>query len=219
MTPVAVYDACVLYPSPLRDFLIRVAIEDLVVARWSARILDEVFRNIAVNRPDLDTARLARTRDRMCAAVLDCVVEGSEDIEAAITLPDPDDRHVVAAAIRAGAGSVITLNLRDFPAVELARNDSSHSTPTCSRWNSSRGAPRSFWTCSPTRRPTSSALRTRRSMSSRRWSGAGSCASVRQSGVAVWSDRWTPRISGTVPEEGSLYLATRQLHFWSRREA
>ena len=62
MRPVAVYDACVLYPSPLRDFLIRVAIEDLVVARWSERILDEVFRNIAKNRPDLSAARLDRTR-------------------------------------------------------------------------------------------------------------------------------------------------------------
>lgn len=76
MIPLAVYDANVLYPSPLRDFLIRVAIEDLVRARWSERILDEVFRNIAANRPDLDVTRLQRTRERMCAAVLDCLVDG-----------------------------------------------------------------------------------------------------------------------------------------------
>lgn len=75
MTPVAVYDANVLYPSALRDFLIRVAVEDLVRARWSDRILDEVFRNIEINRPDLDPARLLHTRQRMCAAVLDCVVK------------------------------------------------------------------------------------------------------------------------------------------------
>lgn len=122
MTQVAVYDANVLYPSALRDFLIRLAIEDLVHARWSDRILDEVFRNIEINRPDLDPARLLRTRQRMCAAVLDCVVEGYEELEPAITLPDPDDRHVVAAAIRAGAGVIVTFNLRDFPEDALVRH-------------------------------------------------------------------------------------------------
>lgn len=122
MTPVAVYDANVLYPSALRDFLIRVAIEDLVRARWSERILDEVFRNIAINRPDLDPERLVRTRGRMCAAVLDCLVTGFEELEAAISLPDADDRHVVAAAIRAGASIIVTFNLRDFPEDELARH-------------------------------------------------------------------------------------------------
>jgi len=122
VTPVAVYDANVLYPSALRDFLIRVAIEDLVHAGWSDRILDEVFRNIAINRPDLDRHRLLRTRQRMCAAVLDCLVSGFEDLEAAIALPDPDDRHVVATAIRAGAGIIVTFNLRDFPDAEIARH-------------------------------------------------------------------------------------------------
>lgn len=122
MTPVVVYDANVLYPSALRDFLIRVAIEDLVHARWSDRILDEVFRNIAINRPDLDPQRLLRTRQRMCAAVLDGLVWGFEDLESAVTLPDPDDRHVVAAAIRTGAGIIVTFNLRDFPEAEIARH-------------------------------------------------------------------------------------------------
>ena len=122
MRLVAVYDANVLYPSALRDFLIRVAIEDLVQARWSDRILDEVFRNIAINRPDLDRQRLLRTRQRMCAAVLDSLVSGFDDLEPAILLPDPDDRHVVAAAIRAGAGVIVTFNLRDFPDMEIARH-------------------------------------------------------------------------------------------------
>lgn len=121
-SPVAVYDANVLYPSPLRDFLIRVAIEDLVYARWSEKILDEVFRNIVKNRPDLDPARLAVTRQRMCAVVLDCIVGGYESLELAIRLPDPDDRHVVAAAMKAGAGIIVTFNLRDFPPDELARH-------------------------------------------------------------------------------------------------
>lgn len=89
MTPVAIYDANVLYPSALRDFLIRLAIEDLVHARWSDRILDEVFRNIAINRPDLDRARLLRTRQRMCAAVLDCLVTGSRTWSPPSPFPTP----------------------------------------------------------------------------------------------------------------------------------
>ena len=56
----------------------------------------------------------------MCAAVLDSLVSGFEDLEPAITLPDPDDRHVVAAAIRAGAGLIVTFNLRDFSDAEVA---------------------------------------------------------------------------------------------------
>jgi hypothetical protein len=120
VTPVVVYDACVLYPSPLRDFLIRVAIEELVWARWSDRILDEVFRNVRKDRPDLDPRRLERTRRMMCAAVLDCLVAGFEGLEETLTLPDKDDRHVVAAAIQAGARTILTFNLRDFPAAELA---------------------------------------------------------------------------------------------------
>jgi hypothetical protein len=81
-----------------------------------------VFRNIAINRPDLDAERLVRTRRRMCAAVLDCLVTGFEDVEGAVSLPDPDDRHVVAAAIRTGASIIVTFNLRDFPEDELARH-------------------------------------------------------------------------------------------------
>ena len=142
---IAVYDANVLYPSPLRDFLIRVAIEELVVARWSQRILDEAFRSVARDRPDLDPVRLARTRRRMCDAVLDSVVTGFEELEGALTLPDVDDRHVVAAAIRAGANVIVTFNLRDFPEAELARHGLlplHRCTPTCSRWSCSPAARR-----------------------------------------------------------------------------
>lgn len=65
--------------------------------------------------------RLRRTRERMCAAVLDCLVDGYVALEPAIMLPDPDNRHV-AAANRAGAGIIVTFNLRDFPDDELSRH-------------------------------------------------------------------------------------------------
>ena len=71
MAFVVLYDANVLYPSTLRDLFIRVGQAELVHARWTDDILDEVFRNLIVNRPDLDTQRLARTRKLMNRAVRD----------------------------------------------------------------------------------------------------------------------------------------------------
>ena len=65
MVQVAVYDASVLYPSTTRDLLIRVAQAGLVQARWTETILDEVFRSIRADRPDLDPAKLLRTRALM----------------------------------------------------------------------------------------------------------------------------------------------------------
>lgn len=120
MIPTVVYDANVLYPSTLRDVLIRVGIEHLVVPRWTDQILDETFRNLATNRPDLSPERLARTRDLMNAAIPDVLVTGYERHLDDVTLPDADDRHVVAAALRARATVIVTKNLSDFPADVLA---------------------------------------------------------------------------------------------------
>lgn len=97
MPQVVVYDANVLYPSTLRDVLIRVGLMRLVQPKWTEQILDEVFRNLRVNRPDLDPERLDRTRQLMNDAI----------------------RDVLAAAIHADAQAIITRNLRDFPARAL----------------------------------------------------------------------------------------------------
>ncbi len=115
-----VYDACVLYPAPLRDLLMRLAVAGLVRARWTDQILDECFRSIKANRPDLTDAQLNRTRSLMNLAVRDCLVTGFEGLIAGITLPDVDDRHVVAAAVRVGAQVIVTSNLKDFPSKDLA---------------------------------------------------------------------------------------------------
>ena len=116
---VAVYDACVLYPSTLRDLLIRIAQAGLVQAKWTEEILDEVFRNLQENRPDLDVERLKRTRELMMSSIRDVLVVGYEPLVDVVTLPDPDDRHVLAAAIRARAQLIVTANLPDFPAASL----------------------------------------------------------------------------------------------------
>lgn len=116
---VVVYDACVLYPAPLRDFLVRLATTNLFAARWSDEIHDEWIRNVLAKRNDISQAQLERTRDLMNIAVPDCMVTGHERLIPSLELPDPDDRHVLAAAIVAHAQMIVTFNLRDFPAENL----------------------------------------------------------------------------------------------------
>lgn len=120
---VVVYDACVLYPAPIRDLFIRLAQAGTVRARWTDQILDECFDNIRENRPDLSAENLDRTRRLMIHAVRDCLITGYEGIIPALNLPDPDDRHVLAAAIRANAQAIVTFNLKDFPEDVLAEYD------------------------------------------------------------------------------------------------
>lgn len=123
MPLVVVYDANVLYPSTLRDVLIRVGLARLVQPKWTEQILDEVFRNLRANRPDLDPVRLEHTRELMNASIRDVAVTGFEHLIETMTLPDPDDRHVLAAAIHVDAQLIVTKNLRDFPAGALASWD------------------------------------------------------------------------------------------------
>jgi len=118
-----VYDANVLYHSYQRSLLIEVAQAGLVRARWTEQILDEVLRNLKKNRPDLSPARLDRTRELMNGAIRDVLVTGYEPLIGALDLPDPGDRHVRAAAIKVGAQTIVTNNLKDFPADRLAAWD------------------------------------------------------------------------------------------------
>jgi hypothetical protein len=112
---IALYDACVLYPAPLRDLLMHLAITDLYRAKWTNEIHEEWMRNVLANRPDLTRTQLERTRELMNANVRDCLVEGYEKLIPALTLPDPDDRHILAAAIRSSSSVIVTYNLKDFP--------------------------------------------------------------------------------------------------------
>jgi predicted nucleic acid-binding protein len=124
-----VYDASVLYPSTLRDLLIRIAMSGLVRAKWTDQILDEVFGALRRDRPDLTEAKLNRTRELMGTAVRDWRVTNYEPLTDALQLPDPDDRHVLAAAIRAGAQVIVTSNLKHFPAKDLGQYDIDPKSP------------------------------------------------------------------------------------------
>jgi predicted nucleic acid-binding protein len=117
--PVVVYDACVLYPAPLRDLLMHLAWARLVRARWTEAIHDEWIRNLLADRPDLSRAQLERTRALMERAVPEASVTGYERRIPTLSLPDPDDRHVLAAALEAGAAAIVTFNLVDFPRATL----------------------------------------------------------------------------------------------------
>lgn len=113
------YDACVLYPAPLRSLLMYLAMTDLYRAKWTDAIHEEWMRSVESDYPDIMRAKLERVRDLMNAHVRDCLVTGFEQLIPTLTLPDPDDRHVLAAAIHARADVLVTANLKDFPAATL----------------------------------------------------------------------------------------------------
>ncbi|NJM53155.1 MAG: PIN domain-containing protein [Blastocatellia bacterium] len=114
-SPIIVLDACVLFPAPLRDFLMHLTLLDVFQARWTNEIHAEWIRNVLEMRPDLTEKQLNRTKELMNLHVRDCLVENYEHLIDKISLPDENDRHVLAAAIKADAEIILTFNLRDFP--------------------------------------------------------------------------------------------------------
>ena len=120
MPPIALLDASVLYPAALRNLLMRLAGAYLFQAKWTARIQDEWTVALARDHPEF-VKQIARTRVLMESShIPDAEVTGYELLIDTLTLPDPDDRHVLAAAIHGGATVIVTANLRHFPAATLA---------------------------------------------------------------------------------------------------
>lgn len=92
------------------------ALTDLFNARWTDKIHEEWIRNVLENREDLTRAQLERTRDLMDQSVRDPKVYDFEDLEGRFSdLPDKDDAHVIAAAVKSNSDAIITYNLKDFP--------------------------------------------------------------------------------------------------------
>lgn len=116
-----VLDTCVLWPSLQRDFLLSLAIEGLYRPLWSSAILSELQehegRKLVMHGIDqVDAERRAQHLiDQMSGAFDDACVEGWEPLDGSYGLPDPDDEHLVAAAVVGGAGAIVTVNLRDLP--------------------------------------------------------------------------------------------------------
>jgi predicted nucleic acid-binding protein len=112
----AFFDADVLYGSQLPNFMMHLALTRLFRAKWSAGVHEEWMTRLLRNRPDLTREKLERTRMLMDKHAEDALVTGYEDLIEGLHLPDPNDRHVLAPAIRARADVIVTRNMRDFPA-------------------------------------------------------------------------------------------------------
>ncbi|MBP9089868.1 PIN domain-containing protein [bacterium] len=123
-----ILDACVLYPARLKDLLMELSglahQSNIFKAKWTKEIQDEWIRNVLEEEKKKGNSRvtpatLENTRKLMELAVPDCLVTEYEHRIGALSLPDPDDRHVLAAAIECGAKIIVTANLKDFPVSQL----------------------------------------------------------------------------------------------------
>jgi hypothetical protein len=102
---------------------VELAAKGLFRTKWTNEIHEEWITALLHNRPELQRAKLERTRDLMNTHVLDCLVIDYEDLIPSISCPDPNDRHVIAAAIKGNCAAIITFNLNHFPASELQKYD------------------------------------------------------------------------------------------------
>lgn len=118
----ATLDTSVLWPSLQRDFLLSLAIEGTYRPTWSSAILDELqfHEEAKLVKRGMPVAEAARRAATLIAAMrrefADAEVDGWQPLEGTFGLPDPDDENVLATAVIAGAGAIVTENLKDFPA-------------------------------------------------------------------------------------------------------
>jgi predicted nucleic acid-binding protein len=110
---IAILDANVLYSARLRDFFVWLALENAFQAHWTAQIAEEWTRNLLQKRPEITRDKLERTQKLMEKALPNALLENIPSLN--IILPDPNDSHVLEAAVHAKAAFIVTHNLRDFP--------------------------------------------------------------------------------------------------------
>lgn len=118
MSQRALLDANVLHPIVLCDLLIRLARKGLYQALWSPTILEETSRSVLRRRADLSPEVLGQRLAAMKRALPEAMVEGYEELIPGFRALG-SDAHVAAAAVVAGAGVIVTMNVRDFPAAVL----------------------------------------------------------------------------------------------------
>lgn len=140
----AFLDTNVLVPNYLRDVLLEVAERGVYRALWSTEILgeleDTLLEMFNEDGRDAQESRAAvnRLRTQLGSAFPDALVEGWEPLESAYELPDPDDRHVVAAAVKGRADVIVTNNVKDFPLTNFPTTSTSRAqTSSCSTLSTS----------------------------------------------------------------------------------
>ena len=112
----ALLDANVLYPASIRDILLHFASEDLYKPKWTDKIHEEWIRNLLFNRQDLTKESLLSAQAAMDTAFPDANILQYESLITSLSLPDEDDRHILAAAIKDKVDVIVTFNTKDFPA-------------------------------------------------------------------------------------------------------
>jgi predicted nucleic acid-binding protein len=112
---IAILDANALYPAPLRDFLLQLANVELYKPKWTEEIQQEWVRNLLLKRTDLKRANLEKTCEAMDSAFPEANIANYAELINSLSLPDNNDRHVLAAAISVRADLIVTFNLKDFP--------------------------------------------------------------------------------------------------------
>ncbi len=115
---VVVLDANVLYPFRMRDILLRFYHAGLFRGRWTEEILREWISNLLTAKPELQRS-IESQLSAIKRAFPEALVTGYEPTVPGLEMPDPDDRHVLAAAIKCGAQHIVTQNLSDFPSAIL----------------------------------------------------------------------------------------------------
>lgn len=108
-----VLDTCTLYPAHLRDALLRLAELDLFDPLWSDDILNELSEALATS--GIPPSAIQHLIEEMQGAFPEAFITGYRSLVDSMVCPDPADRHVLAAAVRANAGAIVTYNLKDFP--------------------------------------------------------------------------------------------------------
>jgi len=111
--PKAIIDANVLYPASTRDFLLNIAALNIYLPFWTNQIHEEWIRNLLKHRKDLKRVSLNRTVKLMNSAFPHANVMNYS--KKTLNLPDPNDEHVLAAAIKAKCKFIVTENTKDFP--------------------------------------------------------------------------------------------------------
>lgn len=124
----AILDACVLFSRLQRDVLLSLADADLYTAKWSADIEHEWRSSLILKYPDA-AQKMNGLIEQMRVTVPDCLVTGYRELIPSLSLPDENDRHVLAAAICGNADAIVTHNTKDFPEHVLNDFDIELQTP------------------------------------------------------------------------------------------
>ena len=141
MTRPVFLDACVLYPTVMRELLTGAAAEGIYRPLWSERVLGEWRIAAARKQGPAAGAAAEAAQATLAARFPHAEIAPPAEAEAAIALPDPNDTHVLAAAIAGSAGTLVTLNLRDFPGRRLAAHAITPRHPDGFLWELASQAP------------------------------------------------------------------------------